>query len=391
MNKQNFIGSLGAALLLATSVSTFGQSAWETVDDFQSIPGKGAAVAGLAAAGNGIVFSACMMGDPAGQQHGIIRRSLDGGQSWLNVFDVPGTTFANCWSVTVGPSGAVFATASARPPGSPNSKNWLTIRSIDGGDTWDIVDSFIASGLYNSPFAVVQDGVGRVFAGGMMWDAQGKHHWLIRRSLDGGTTWATVDDIPGANPAVMGMTVSPAGVFAAGRLSNAWIVRRSTNGGATWTTVDDYRVPTYGSYANGITSDASGNLYVTGAANLTVKRITKTHWITRRSTNGGATWQTVDDVISGSSNVGKSITADVYGRIFTSGQINSGNTSRWITRASINGGATWVTTDDYAGSTGINTFPRGAASDAVGNVFVGGQANGSDGVAHAVVRKLATP
>lgn len=100
----------------------------------------------------------------------------------------------------------------------------------------------------------------------------------------------------------------------------------------------------------------------------------------------------MDDVASGSSgNTGRAITVDAYGRVFASGQTSSGSSYHWITRASVDGGATWVTTDDYALSATGAMLPRGAASDAVGNVFIGGQANGTDGVAHAVVRKLATP
>lgn len=105
MKKTSQLFTLGAALLLVPLTPTFAQSTWQTVDDYQTVPGQGAAVAGIAAVDNGVVFSACMVDDATGQRHGVIRRSLDGGQSWLNVFDVPNTTFANCYGVTVGPSG----------------------------------------------------------------------------------------------------------------------------------------------------------------------------------------------------------------------------------------------------------------------------------------------
>jgi hypothetical protein len=380
--------ALGVASFLPTS--TFAQTTWQTVDDYQTVPGKGAAVAGIAAVDNGVAFSACMVDDAAGQRHGVIRRSLDGGQSWLSVFDVPNTAFANCWNVTVGHSGLVFAAASARPPGGANANNWITLRSADGGTTWSIVDSYIPAGTTGSPYAVVEDSAGRVFVGGVISDAQGKQHFYVRRSLDGGTTWTTVDDVAGtATCSVWGLTATPAGVFSAGRISGTWGVRRSTDGGNTWATVDKYGAGN--AYAYGLDSDANGNVYVTGSADITVTKATKTHWITRKSTDGGATWRTVDDVASGSFHCGRAVTVDAYGRVFVTGQILSGSTYHWVTRGSSDAGATWVTTDDYALSASGAMLPRGAASDGVGNVFIGGQANGTDGVAHAVVRKLAAP
>ena len=174
-----------------------------------------------------------------------------------------------------------------------------------------------------------------------------------------------------------------------GGISGTWIVRRSTNGGNTWATVDKYGAGN--SYAYGIDSDSNGNLYVAGGASLTVNKVTKNHWITRKSADGGATWRTVDDVASGGFNNGRAVTVDVYGRVFIAGQVLIGSTNHWITRGSSDGGATWLATDDYALSATGTMLPRGAASDAVGNVFVGGQANGTDGVAHAIVRKLAAP
>jgi hypothetical protein len=382
--KTPHVLTLGAALLLAPLTSTFAQSTWQTVDDFQLAPGHGAAIAGIAAADAGVVFSACMGSDAAGLPHGFIRRSLDGGQTWLNVLDLPGTSSANCWSATVAPSGLVFAT------GTINATNWVTARSSDGGTTWSIVDSWVATGRYAFPYSVVGDAAGRVFVGGDVWDAQGKQHFLTRRSLDGGTTWTTVDDFAGTISGVWGMTATPAGVFAAGRLSDVWIVRRSTDGGNTWATVDKYAANNL-SYAYGMSADASGNLYVTGAAVITVNKVTKSHWITRKSANGGATWGTADDVASGSFNGGWAVTVDAYGRVFAAGMIANGNTSLWVTRASTDGGMTWLTTDDYALSASGPALARGAASDAVGNVFIGGQANGTDGAAHAIVRKLAAP
>lgn len=377
---------LGAALLLAPLTSTLAQT-WETVDDYQLAPGKVAGVTGMAATEDGVVFSAGGVDDAAGVRHGFVRRSLDDGQNWINVLDLPNTH--GCWSVTIGASGLVFATANA------NSKNWITTRSADGGATWAIVDSWLSAGSGAIPNAVVEDPAGRVFSGGYIMDTSSRQHFFIRRSLDGGSTWTTVQDLmsPSGHSSVCALAATPAGVFAAGRYNTtSWIVRRSTDGGQTWSTVDTYYSGSSGNFPFGMTADASGNLYVTGVANISPgkRKPMVAHWITRRSINGGQTWTVVDDFVQGSSNTGRAVTVDASGRMFATGYVLLNGVSRWVTRASLDGGATWVTTDDVPLLSSAGT-PRAAASDAVGNVFIGGQAPGTDGVNHGVVRTFASP
>jgi hypothetical protein len=131
--KTLFLSLVGTDLLLAPLATAFAQSTWETVDDFHLAPGHGVAIAGIAAADAGVVFSACMGSDAAGCPHGFIRRSLDGGQTWLNVLDLPGTGSTTCFSTAVTPSGLVFTT------GDINATNWAAARSSDGGTTWTTV------------------------------------------------------------------------------------------------------------------------------------------------------------------------------------------------------------------------------------------------------------
>ncbi len=69
--------ALGAVLLLVPLTSAFAQSTWEWVDDYQLAPGKVAAVTGVAAFDEGVVFCSGGADDPAGVRHGFVRRSLD--------------------------------------------------------------------------------------------------------------------------------------------------------------------------------------------------------------------------------------------------------------------------------------------------------------------------
>ena len=396
MNKQNHL-LLGAALLLAPLTSTLAQSTWpwQTVDGY--IAGPSGTAFGLAAVDNGVVFSARSAApDLAGIAHAYVRRSLDGGQTWELVSDQPGNGTASSLAVAVGHySGLVFATAIIRNAQNLTRDDWVTLRSADGGTTWSKVDVLTSPNLKAYPYSVVEDTAGRVFVGGWFSDAANRDHYLVRRSLNGGTTWATVDDLVGpyaGGDLATGMAATPAGVFSVGRIASVWSVRRSTNGGTTWTTVDSYQsVPgrTYMSWPKGIAADANGSLYVTGTADFPVNKATQNRWITRKSSDGGTTWRTVDDFLPGSTPDARAVTADAFGRVFVTGSYFTGSgptsTQHWITRASVDGGVTWTTTDDLGG------FGMSATSDAIGNVYIGGRSLGDSTSPSATVRKLAAP
>ena len=57
------------------------------MDEF--VVGTSGVSLGLAAVDNGVVFSAGSGNDLAGIQHAFVRRSLDGGQAWETVTDLP--------------------------------------------------------------------------------------------------------------------------------------------------------------------------------------------------------------------------------------------------------------------------------------------------------------
>lgn len=378
MKHINQVLSLGAVLLLAPLTATFAQSTWQTVDDLQYTLGKGTSPYGVAATPDGALFVSGAAYDAANLQHGFVNRSLDGGATWDLVFDlpgVPGGSASSCWAVAAAPSGTLWATSCR------NSTDWLTHWSADGGTTWVLSDFFRGNGRNAVPFCTAVDPAGRVFVGGLVWDAQGKQHFFVRRSSDNGATWKTVDDLAGSISRTDGIAATPAAVVSAGRLSNTWLVRRSINGGNTWTTTDT--MP-QASFAYGAAADANGNFYVVGPATLTANRVTKTHWLTRKSTDSGSTWRTVDDLVAG---IPQAVTVDAFGRVFVAGAVGN----LWTVRGSADGGLTWTTTDTFTLTPTGTSTARGVSADASGNVFVTGYAANADGINHGIVRKLATP
>ena len=112
---------------------------------------------------------------------------------------------------------------------------WIVRKSGDGGNTWVNVDVLtVGAGKIASALAVGTDGVGLVVVAGRYQDAQSVYHWIVRRP-DALGNWQTVDDFqlaPGyaADPA--GVAVDAAGnLLVTGSASDAagnhWVVRRT--------------------------------------------------------------------------------------------------------------------------------------------------------------------
>src|SRR6185436_15668097 len=158
------------------------------------------------------------------------------------------------------------------------------------------VDDFIYSPTrITEAHTVATDAAGNIYVGGLGYEViqSGKtttvvRHALIRKSTDGGNTWATLDTASGSDADLTDLMQTASGLYAVGRLNGYWTVRRSTNQGATWTSLDQFHLSKSGTaIANGITTDPSGVLYVAGSSDA--------RWIVRKSTNGGLSWTTVDN------------------------------------------------------------------------------------------------
>jgi hypothetical protein len=173
--------------------------------------------------------------------------------------------------------------------------------------------------------------------------------------------------------------------------SQAWIVRRSLDDGGTWTTVDAYQASSgYAATAFGAGADAQGNIYVVGRAAMPNKSGTSTHWQVRKSTNGGLSWTTVDDyALFGSGNqVALGFTADASGNLFVAGSASASATGGpyyWIVRENPGGAGIWSNVDNFPYTSGAEA--HAVAADGIGNVFVGGQGSPASGAVHWLVRK----
>jgi len=248
---------------------------------------------------------------------------------------------------------------------------------------------------------------GTIYASGISYDSA--WHGIVLASSTGGSSWSLVDQFPPVGRSLWfwdiagGITLDPAGnVYAAGLTyddapqpgPDQWYTRQSTDGGATWTTVDDF-VP--GSPPNtsgdviGIAADGAGNVYVAGMADDISGNWT---WTIRKGVGGGS-FSTVDVVPN---SWVAAICAHPTAGIFAVGDSRFVVTNRnkiitsraWIVRRSTDGGVTWSTVDTFQLSSSLGSFARGIGADALGNLYVVGRGttqSGSTATGHWLVRK----
>ena len=127
--------------------------------------------------------------------------------------------------------------------------------------------------------------------------------------------------------------------------------------------------------------DSSGNVYVAGRGQKAIltgysKNHTPiyryvNHWIVRKSTNGGASWLTDDDFQLDPSFAAEplAITADSTGAVHVAGNASDPTLAHGIIRS--NAGGTWGTVDDDAENGG--PYWQAIIADANGNHYAGGR------------------
>lgn len=282
-------------------------------------------------------------------------------------------------------------------------KSWIVRKSIDKGVSWSVVDNFNYSpGQESIAQAFAADKLGNIFVVGQGIINMGtpQYYWIVRKSSNGGATWATVDAITGApgffNEAAA-IAISPTNrIFVTGVIHDGakfeWPVRTSNDSGNGWSTVSTYSST---GHARGYAAvvDNSSNLYACGTG---ADASNKYHWIIAKSSDNGATWTQVDNYqMQASADAEcRTLGLDRTGRVFAGGFADSGvNGKHWIVKRATADGTSWLIRDDYVHPSdsmmAANSSAKSIAFDSANNVYVAGFASTYVGAQKyiAVVRK----
>jgi len=397
-------------LLAIIIVAAFGMhvsaQTWQSVDDFQYIAGRPAQNCGLAVAPDGTLFASGFAQDSAGVYHGLVMASGDGGHTWSGALDdyiyALGYDALYDAGMVADSLGNLYVAGESYDSVS-ETNHWIIRRGTNRGANWSLVDDFAPGGVFTQPFGLTVDSAGNVYVAGIAQPASGGGQvWTIRKGL-GGASFNTVDSYSstGATQANAIYAHPTAGIFAVGSAivpgtkgyveTEVWLVRRSINGGSTWSTVDSFQLsPNLTSRAFGVGADSSGNLYVVGQGFTKNGKNDYSHWIVRKSSNGGSSWTTVDDFqLSATSNTGAGrFINDSHGNLYVCGgtPFNPWFANEWLVRKCTAGTGFWQTVDDFKYMGGV-AEPFATATDASGHVFIGGTGAPLSSSLHWLVRK----
>lgn len=336
---------------------------------------------GLTVAPSGTIYaSGVAVG--GGTQVGRVIASTDGGSTWIGPLDdfaLPGFSTYHFGGITSDAAGSLYTVGFITDDDYVVPDRWIVRRSSDAGLSWTTVDDFSMGGLpghFEGPTGIAVDAAGHVYVSGVSYSAD-TPRWTIRKGI-GDASFVTVDLIATSSQANAIFAHPSEGLFAVGVKNGAWIVRRSTDGGVTWSDVDSFRLSKNNAAAAlGVGADSSGNLYVAGRSRAS----NGMHWVVRKSTNGGITFTTVDDFMSGNAEA-RLFAVTSNGDLFVAGVANNTGLNRWILRKNASGAGGWTTVDDFKYDSDFWTEPHAIAPDAAGNLFVGGSGGG-----HWIIKK----
>src|SRR6266851_6805971 len=178
---RNLAASAASAAVALISHGAVAQT-WQTVDDFQYAPSEWAVNFGLAVAPSGILFASGYAGDSSGVGHGLVMASADSGSTWsapVDDFVYPGSNTRNDGGIVADSAGNLYVAGRYYFSSGPSYR--FVRRSTDGGATWVIVDT-VALSNYIFPLsanAITADPAGNVYV------TEPSGTWTIRRGTGG--------------------------------------------------------------------------------------------------------------------------------------------------------------------------------------------------------------
>jgi hypothetical protein len=361
---------------------TLMSATWGTDD---TVPNSGD-INGMVADRAGNIYA---VGIDGNTNNGLIREKAAGSTTWTTIF-APTSNGPRLTSAAVDGSGNLFV--------GGYTSAWVVLERpaptlANPQPAFQTIDTFTTGWSGNICNGLATDAAGNVIAVGQI--ANNKRYWGVRKgtysSATAKWTFATVDQFV-ADGGSVGVTIvnsgASAGEYVVGKSGTNWTVRKSVNGGSTWSTVDSFRYDTVGtasSYPKAVTSDVSGNVYVVGGGYTSVitgyaKNHTPiysnsaSHWLVRKSASGNSgSWSLNDDFPSPVGSFAEAAGVDLAGNVYVAGDaLDANGFDHAIVRTNI--GGSWSTSDDFFSADGSADYSyRAFAVDpATGTLYAGG-------------------
>ncbi|MEQ1878129.1 MAG: hypothetical protein ABL958_15915, partial [Bdellovibrionia bacterium] len=314
-------------------------------------------------------------GNNAGSVDLFVRRSLDSGDTWENFPVELGTGVNSFANQMLSVNSSLYFSASVVVG---TSRHWRLYRSDDRGETWEIVDDFQSGlNLDAQAFGIATDATGAVYVAGSA-TIGGRETWTVRKSPNG--TFGTFTESDSYQPngtstgRALAITTTPSdnGVYVIGYMTNGGstssLIRKTTDGGATWADFDTFQVAA-GRNTFGYAIKAYGTMIFMAAKGPDAANVP--HWIVRRAAAVTGPFAQIDDFTSPNATTDiapLSISQDPSGIVWVAGSTSNGTTYRGVLRKSFDGGTTWSSVQTLPG----DWPPNSVASDQSGNIFVSG-------------------
>ncbi len=169
---------------------------WSTVDSFLISSGQPQGLHVRRAAAPGQPDEVFVCGIANG--YWTVRHSLDAGTTWVTIDSYTFGSQQSAFSLATGPDGSIYvvgrvaSTVGSKKTGYTTQYGWLMRKSANDGASWSNVD-YVTNGWPAYARGVVVDPLGRIFVAGFLSTATGGYSWLVRASVDGGSSWTTTD------------------------------------------------------------------------------------------------------------------------------------------------------------------------------------------------------
>jgi len=392
-----------------------------TISDFQLASGKGAGALAVVEDSADNLFVAATANDAAGVSHALVNefvRRADGSVGpATTVVDFNLSQYASSgWTsefsdLLIDPAtGDLYAAGQSKD--AAGISHWVLVKRDATGSVSTVEDYQYPGGSYTAALGITRDAAGNIFVAGeadttivVKHTSSTISHWIVRELKANTSAWVAAEDFTyqGQSTYARDIIAAPSGLYVTGFGGGHWLTRRGAAdaaGNIVWATVDDFKAdPNYSSLAQGLGTDANGNVYSLGTAVksncLSGKQAGSVQeWTVRRTSNGGGSWLTIDSARGAGSGTAaaQGFGSDASGNLYAVGYLpGSDNSAHQVVRTLGINDSSWATLDDWQLAPGHGAFGSGLLADHAGSVYAVGNANDAANIRHAIVRRIDTP